>query len=126
MKKKTAVIAVPEVCPDASPAPGTAAVTGAGPGQDGYYLLIAAILEVHLLTAPDKNLCLGGDFMKKTYWCVVSTFSSGGRVGTRVCSREAEAKPQNRSRSTAKADIYEDWFDTLEAAEAYRAGVKAA
>jgi hypothetical protein len=64
--------------------------------------------------------------MKKKYWCVVPMFSDSGKVSAKICSREAEEKSQDKSRSTTRADIYADWFETLEAAEAYRAGVKAA
>ena len=64
--------------------------------------------------------------MKKTYWCVVSTYSGNGRVSARVYGREAESRPQDTRRETARAAVYEDWFATLEAAEEYRAGVKAA
>jgi hypothetical protein len=32
---------------------------------------------------------------------------------------ESDTKPQDTSTSTSRRDIYNDWFDTLEAAESF-------
>lgn len=53
----------------------------------------------------------------RTFWCVTSSFDDRGRV-TAAITRVVEAteKPENSSKSTARKDIYNDWFDSREAA----------
>jgi len=56
----------------------------------------------------------------KMFWCVTSSFDDRGRVVSHITrSVEAEAQPKNSFKSTARKDIYNDWFDSLEAAEAH-------
>ena len=52
----------------------------------------------------------------KTFWCVTSSFDDRGRVVSHI-TRSVEA--ENSFKSTARKDIYNDWFDSLEAAEAH-------
>ena len=53
----------------------------------------------------------------KTYWCVTSSFDDRGRV-TAAITRVVETteKPENSFISTPRKDIYNDWFDSREAA----------
>ena len=53
----------------------------------------------------------------KTYWCVTSSFDDRGRV-TAAITRVVETteKPENSFTSTPRKDIYNDWFDSREAA----------
>ena len=55
-----------------------------------------------------------------TYWAVTTAFYDNGRVTANiVTSIEADQKPQAGYRETRKCDIYTDWFDTREGAEAF-------
>lgn len=54
----------------------------------------------------------------KMFWCVTSSFDDRGRVVAGITRTvEAMVKPEHSSRSTARKDIYNDWFDSLEAAQ---------
>ena len=56
----------------------------------------------------------------KMFWCVTSSFDDRGRVVSYITqSVEAATQPKNSFKSTARKDIYNDWFDSLEAAEAH-------
>lgn len=53
----------------------------------------------------------------KKFYCVTTSFDDRGRV-TSAITREIEAtvQPENTSGSTSRKDIYNDWFDSREAA----------
>ena len=54
------------------------------------------------------------------YWAVLSAYLDDGRiVATVVGTREADQKPQAGYREARDADLYTDWFDTKEGAEAF-------
>lgn len=54
------------------------------------------------------------------YWAVTTTFYDNGRVTANiVTSIEADQKPQAGYKETRRCDIYTDWFDTREKAEAF-------
>ncbi len=61
-----------------------------------------------------------------TYYCVTSTFDDRGNVSAHI-TRELEAaeKPESTYTSTSRRDIYNDWFDSLEAAEEFVEEAKA-
>lgn len=53
----------------------------------------------------------------RTYWCVTSSFDDRGRVVAAITRTiEAAKKPENSFTSTPRKDIYNDWFDSREAA----------
>ena len=54
----------------------------------------------------------------KRFWCVTTSFDDWGRVISHITgSVDAAVKPANESKSTARRDIYTDWFDSREEAE---------
>lgn len=54
----------------------------------------------------------------KTWYCVTSSFDDKGRVTAAVtATREAEEKPESTYTSTARKDIYNDWFESMEEAQ---------
>jgi len=54
------------------------------------------------------------------YWCVTSSFDDSGRVAAEITNMVSGAeKPQNTFTSTLRKDIYNDWFESREAAEEY-------
>lgn len=56
----------------------------------------------------------------KTYWCVTTSVDDRGRVVSNITNTvEAACKPENSSKSTARRDIYNDWFESLEEAQAF-------
>jgi len=56
----------------------------------------------------------------KTYYCVTSVFYNDGRVTAAITSEQAtEDKPEDGYTSTSRRDIYTDWFDSREQAEAF-------
>lgn len=56
----------------------------------------------------------------KTWYCVTSSFDDKGRVTAGVtATREAEEQPESSYTSTARKDIYKDWFESLEEAQKY-------
>lgn len=53
----------------------------------------------------------------KTYYCVTTTFDDKGRVTATITNTiEADKKPENTFKSTSRKDIYNDWFDNINAA----------
>jgi hypothetical protein len=63
--------------------------------------------------------------MKKTFYCVMSEFYDDGRVKAAMVSRECKEKPNDSYRSLPRMDAYNDWFNTLEEAEAALAEARA-
>lgn len=56
----------------------------------------------------------------KTYYCVRTTFDDRGRVTAAIVDiLEADSKPESSKEETPAVDIYLDWFDTQEDAEAF-------
>lgn len=56
----------------------------------------------------------------KTWYCVTSSFDDRGKVTTAItATREAESKPESSYTSTARKDIYNDWFESAEEAQAF-------
>lgn len=54
----------------------------------------------------------------KLFWCVTTSFDDRGRVVSSITRTvEATEKPESSSKSTARKDIYNDWFDSREAAQ---------
>lgn len=63
------------------------------------------------------ELTLGG---MKTYWCVTTSVDDRGRVVANITNTiEAVSKPENSSTSTKRRDIYNDWFESEEEAQAF-------
>ncbi len=63
------------------------------------------------------ELTLGG---MKVYWCVTTSVNDRGRVAANITNAiEAVCKPENSSTSTSRRDIYNDWFESQEAAEQF-------
>jgi hypothetical protein len=58
--------------------------------------------------------------MKKTFWCVKCVIYGTRNDWVRVFSEEHAKKPANSVESNHSADMYVDWFDTREEAEAFR------
>lgn len=57
------------------------------------------------------------DTAMKTYYCVTTTFDDKGRVtAAKTGITESDKKPENTYSSTRRKDIYNDWFDCIEAA----------
>lgn len=56
----------------------------------------------------------------KTYWCVTTSVDDRGRVVAAITDTvEAVSKPENTSISTRRKDIYNDWFESPEEAQAF-------
>ena len=56
----------------------------------------------------------------KTYYCVTSSFHDRGRVTAAITATiEAESKPESTYTSTRRKDIYNDWFESIEAANKF-------
>ena len=56
----------------------------------------------------------------KTYYCVVTSYDDYGRVTSAiVAARTAKKKPKSTYKSTARKDIYTDWFCGLDEAKQY-------
>lgn len=56
----------------------------------------------------------------KKYWCVMTSIDDRGRIISNITNTvEAASKPENRSTSTSRKDIYSDWFDSYESAKAF-------
>ena len=63
------------------------------------------------------ELTLGG---MKTYWCVTTSVDNRGRVVANITNTiEAVRKPENSSTSTSQRDIYNDWFESEQEAQAF-------
>lgn len=57
---------------------------------------------------------------KKKYWCVTTSVDDRGRVVSNITDTiESTSKPENSSKSTARRDIYNDWFDSLKEAQEF-------
>lgn len=56
----------------------------------------------------------------KTFWAVTSAYHDDGRVTANIVgTREADTRPQAGYMEMARCDLYTDWFDTREKAEAF-------
>lgn len=56
----------------------------------------------------------------KTYFAVTSAYYDDGRVTANIVgTREADTRPAAGYMEMAKCDLYTDWFDTREKAEAF-------
>lgn len=63
------------------------------------------------------ELTLGG---MKTYWCVTTSVDNRGRVVANITNTvEAVCKPENSSTSTSRRDVYNDWFESEQEAQAF-------
>lgn len=57
---------------------------------------------------------------RKIWHCVVSSYYDDGRVVANiVSSEEADEKPENSSKALRDKDVYIEWFDDYEKAEAF-------
>ncbi len=55
-----------------------------------------------------------------TFWAVTSAYYDNGRVTASIVDTiEADRKPQAGYKETRKADIYTDWFDSYQKAQAF-------
>ena len=55
-----------------------------------------------------------------TYWCVTTSIDDRGKIISRItATKEAARKPENSCTSTARRDIYTDWFDSRIEAEKF-------
>ena len=55
----------------------------------------------------------------KTWYCVTSSFDNRGRVTANItATKEAETCPESTYTSTSRKDIYNDWFESLDEAQA--------
>jgi len=62
-----------------------------------------------------------------TYYCVTTSFNDRGRVTAGLTNIiEAEEKPENKFRETRRKDIYIDWFESEEEANAFIEQAKSA
>lgn len=56
----------------------------------------------------------------RTFYCVATTIRDNGQCSCNiVCTVEAETKPENKCKSTSRADYYTDWFEMLEDAQRF-------
>lgn len=56
----------------------------------------------------------------KTFYCVTYSFDDKGRVTANItATKEAEACPESTYTSTRKKDIYNDWFENENEAQAF-------
>ena len=73
-----------------------------------------------------KSIQKGGVIMK-TWYCVTSSFDNRGRVTANItATKEAETCPKSTYTSTSRKDIYNDWFESLDEAQAFAAQSKCA
>lgn len=57
---------------------------------------------------------------KRTWYCVTSSFDDKGRVTAAITSTcEAAVQPEGGFTTTKRKDIYHEWFDSTEKAEAF-------
>ena len=55
-----------------------------------------------------------------TFYCVMSSFKDNGDSWAGIVERrEADTKPDSAFKSTKRADIYTDWFESYEEALAF-------
>lgn len=63
----------------------------------------------------------------KTWYCVTSTFDDRGRATAGITDTcQAETKPESTYKSTARKDIYNDWFATRREAMTFVSSAKMA
>ena len=55
----------------------------------------------------------------KTFYKVTTTFDDKGRVRAFVSTVRASQKPENTFHESRRCDVYEDYFDTKKAAQAF-------
>lgn len=56
----------------------------------------------------------------KTFWAVTSAYHDDGRVTANIVgTREADTRPAAGYMEMARCDLYTDWFDTKEKAQAF-------
>ena len=56
----------------------------------------------------------------KTNWCVTTSVDNRGRVVANITNTvEAVCKPENSSTSTSRRDVYNDWFESEQEAQAF-------
>lgn len=56
----------------------------------------------------------------RTFWCVTSSYDDKGKVTANItATTEAEECPKPSFCSTRNKDIYNDWFDSEEAAREF-------
>lgn len=56
----------------------------------------------------------------RTFYCVATTVKDNGQCSCSIVdSVEAETKPENKCKSTSRANYYTDWFETLEDAQRF-------
>lgn len=68
---------------------------------------------------PDMDYRIKEAFTQK-YWCVTTSINDKGRVVANITNViEAAQKPDNSFNSTSRRDIYNDWFESQEAAEKF-------
>ena len=73
-----------------------------------------------------KSIQKGGVIMK-TLYCVTSSFDNRGRVTANItATKETETCPESTYTSTSRKDIYNDWFESLDEAQAFAAQSKCA
>ena len=60
------------------------------------------------------------------FWCVCNKYFNDGRTQSSVYPIDAEVKPESTFESTARCDIYHDYFATNKEAWAFADGVKKA
>ena len=56
----------------------------------------------------------------KTFWCVTTAVYDNGKVVSLITNMVEDVdKPENSFKSTREKDIYNDWFESGEEAEAF-------
>lgn len=56
----------------------------------------------------------------KTFYCVSTVVRDNGQCSCNIVDAvESEMKPENKCKSTSRADYYTDWFETLEDAQRF-------
>lgn len=56
----------------------------------------------------------------KTFWAVTSAYYDDGHVIANIVgTREADQRPAAGYRETARCDLYTDWFDSEDKAQAF-------
>ena len=56
----------------------------------------------------------------KTFWAVTSAYHDDGRITANIVgTKEADTRPAAGYMEMARCDLYTDWFDTKEKAQAF-------
>ena len=56
----------------------------------------------------------------KTFWAVTSAYHDDGRITANIVgTREADQRPVAGYMETARCDLYTDWFDSKDKAQAF-------